>query len=77
MFFYGPSEYSKAIYYTLWSLGNIELIWYIFPVLVYCIKRNLASLIGGSASTNGFRQSGSHVNGRYFFASLAAFVNGQ
>jgi hypothetical protein len=27
-----------------WPLGNVGVIWYISPVLVYCVKKNLATL---------------------------------
>jgi hypothetical protein len=36
--FYGHSVHFKAIWYILWSF------WYIFPVLVCCTKKNLATL---------------------------------
>jgi hypothetical protein len=39
-----------AIWYTLWSL------WYIFPVLVCCAKKNLATLHSGAAILGSFSQ---------------------
>jgi hypothetical protein len=42
--FYGHLEYFTAIWYTFWPLVNVVVIWYIFPVLVYCVKKNLATL---------------------------------
>jgi hypothetical protein len=45
--FYGDLEYFKAIWYILWPLGNVVEIWYIFPVLVYFVKKNLATLLRG------------------------------
>jgi hypothetical protein len=32
-------------WYILWPFGNLVVIWYIFPVLVYFIEINLATLI--------------------------------
>jgi hypothetical protein len=32
------------IWYYLRSFGNLVAIWYIFPLLVYCVKKNLATL---------------------------------
>jgi phosphotransferase system glucose/maltose/N-acetylglucosamine-specific IIC component len=37
----GPRN--KKYWYILWPFGNFVVIWYIFPVLVYCIKKNLAT----------------------------------
>jgi hypothetical protein len=37
--------YSMAIWYILCPFGNFLIIWYIFPVLVYCTMKNLATLI--------------------------------
>jgi hypothetical protein len=42
--FYGNLVYFVAIWYILWSF------WYIFPVLVICTKKNLATLEGGGAT---------------------------
>jgi hypothetical protein len=38
-------EYITAIWYILGQSGNLMVIWYIFPVLVYCVKTNLATLL--------------------------------
>jgi hypothetical protein len=38
-------EYIKAIWYILWPFGNLLAIWYIFPILVFRVKKNLATLI--------------------------------
>jgi hypothetical protein len=35
--FYGHLVYFEIIWYTLWSF------WYIFPVLVFCTNKNLAT----------------------------------
>jgi hypothetical protein len=41
--------------HILWPFGN--LIWYIFPVLVSCLTKNLATLFGNAAMgrKNGFQ----------------------
>jgi hypothetical protein len=44
--FYGHLHYFAASWNILWPLGNVVVIWYIFPVLVYCVKKNLATLYG-------------------------------
>jgi hypothetical protein len=44
--FYGQLEYITDIWYILWPHGNLAAIWYIFPVLVYCVNKNLATLVG-------------------------------
>jgi hypothetical protein len=43
--------YFTVIWNILWPFGiffghfgNVVVIWYIFPVLVYCVKENLATL---------------------------------
>jgi hypothetical protein len=41
-------EYFTAIWYILWPYGNLVVIWYIFPCLVNCVKKNLATLVGTS-----------------------------
>jgi hypothetical protein len=46
--FCGHLEYFKAIWYILRSLGNAVAI---FPVLVCCVKKNLATLISGRKCT--------------------------
>jgi hypothetical protein len=47
--FSGHLEYFLTIWYIKWANGNFvhmyEVIWYIFSVLVYCTKKNLATLI--------------------------------
>jgi hypothetical protein len=42
---YGHLHYFKAIWNILWPLGNVVVIWNIFPVLVYFVKKNPATLI--------------------------------
>jgi hypothetical protein len=44
--FYAHLEYIMAILCILWSFGNFVVILLIFPVLVHCVKKNLATLIG-------------------------------
>jgi hypothetical protein len=55
--FYGHLEHFTAIWYMYFmairSLG-VVVIWYIFPVLVYCVKKNLATLNRNAASQIGF-----------------------
>jgi hypothetical protein len=41
----GTLEYFTAIWYILWPFGNVAAILYISPVLVYCVKKNLATLV--------------------------------
>jgi hypothetical protein len=43
--FYAHFEYNTAIWYILWPFGNFVAIWYIFPVLVFCVNKNLATLM--------------------------------
>jgi hypothetical protein len=43
--FYGHLEYIKGIWYILWPFGKLMAFWYIFPVLVYCVKKYPAALI--------------------------------
>jgi hypothetical protein len=31
-------------WHILWLVGNLVAIWYIFTVLVYCVKKHLATL---------------------------------
>jgi hypothetical protein len=38
-------EYIKAIWYILRKFGNLVAIWYLSPVLVYCVKKNQAAMI--------------------------------
>jgi hypothetical protein len=33
-----------AIWYILWPFDKFVVIWYIFPILVHCNKKNLATL---------------------------------
>jgi hypothetical protein len=33
------------IWHIVWPFGKVVVIWYIFPVLDYCIKKNLANLV--------------------------------
>jgi hypothetical protein len=40
--FFGHLEYFSSI----WSFGNLVAIWYVLPVLVYCVNKNLAILKG-------------------------------
>jgi hypothetical protein len=42
--FYGHFEYFTAIWYILWPFGIVVIIWYTFPVLVFCAMKNLATL---------------------------------
>jgi hypothetical protein len=42
--FYGHLEYFTAIWYIFGLFDNVVVIWYIFHVLVYCVKKNLATL---------------------------------
>jgi hypothetical protein len=37
--------YGHLVHYILWPFGNVLVIWYIFPALVYCAKKNLATQI--------------------------------
>jgi hypothetical protein len=41
--FYGHWKYFMAIWYILWLFGIP-----IFPILVFCTKKNLATLVAGS-----------------------------
>jgi hypothetical protein len=45
--FNGHSEYNIANWCTLWQFGNFVTIRmvYFYPILVYCVKKNLATLI--------------------------------
>jgi hypothetical protein len=51
--FYRHAVFFTAIRHILWSFGifcgdlvYFVVIWYLFPVLVYCSKKNLATLQG-------------------------------
>jgi hypothetical protein len=60
--------YINAICYILF--GNLETIWYIPPVLVYSVKKNLATLHGiGFPHLSGIRWM-------FFFTSGASFTPG-
>jgi hypothetical protein len=43
----GHLEYFTAIWYILWSFGNVVIIWYIYfsQFLVYCVKKYLVTLV--------------------------------
>jgi hypothetical protein len=38
-------EYILAIRNILWPFGNLVVIWYIFPIMENCVKKNLATLL--------------------------------
>jgi hypothetical protein len=42
----GHLGYFITIGYIKWAFGNFEVIWYIFAALVYCTKKNLATIRG-------------------------------
>jgi hypothetical protein len=44
--FYGHLEYIKAVWYIVCPYGNLGAVWFIWfsPVLVNCLKKNLATL---------------------------------
>jgi hypothetical protein len=42
--FYTHLVHFTVFWYILWTFGIFVVIWYIFPVLVFCIKKNLAPL---------------------------------
>jgi hypothetical protein len=42
--FHGHLEYIMAIWYILWPFSTLVPVWYSSPVLVYCVKNNLATL---------------------------------
>jgi hypothetical protein len=37
-------EYIVVMWYSFQSLGNFVVVWYIFPILEYCAKKNMATL---------------------------------
>jgi hypothetical protein len=37
-------DYITAIWYLSLAFGILTALWYIFPVLVHCVKKNLATL---------------------------------
>jgi hypothetical protein len=41
---YYPMVYFNSIWFSLWAFGIVFPLWYIFPVLVRCIKKILATL---------------------------------
>jgi hypothetical protein len=43
--FFGHLEYITGILYILWPFGNSVAIWYFSSVLVYCVTKNLATLV--------------------------------
>jgi hypothetical protein len=43
--FYGQLVNLTAIWYLPWQLVHFTVIWYIFPVLVCCSEKNLATLV--------------------------------
>jgi hypothetical protein len=42
--FYDHLVYFTTIWYVLLPFGTFMVIWYVFPVLVCCTKKNLATL---------------------------------
>jgi hypothetical protein len=54
--FYARLEYIAAVRYILWPFGNLVVIQYIYPVLVYCGKKNLATLEGSTVFETSSRQ---------------------
>jgi hypothetical protein len=51
--FYVNLEYCTAISYILWPFGG-NLV-YFPPFLVYCVKKNLATLIGQASRTSSMK----------------------
>jgi hypothetical protein len=43
--FCGHLEYFTVVWYILWPFCNVVVIWYFSLVLVYCVEKNLATLI--------------------------------
>jgi hypothetical protein len=43
--FYAHLEHFTVIWCILWPFGNVMVIWYISLVLVYCVEKNLATLV--------------------------------
>jgi hypothetical protein len=39
--FYGHLEYFRAIWCTLWTFGNVVVIWYMFPRFWYIVSRKI------------------------------------
>jgi hypothetical protein len=48
--FYGHVEYFTANGCFLWPFGKVVVIWYLFPVLVHCVMKNLATRLFTSHS---------------------------
>jgi hypothetical protein len=45
--FYGHLVHFTVFCYILWNIMvQFVAIWYIFPVLLFCTKKNLATLVG-------------------------------
>jgi hypothetical protein len=42
--FYGHLVHVTVFCYILWTFGMLVVSWYIFSVLVFCTKKNLATL---------------------------------
>jgi hypothetical protein len=59
--FYGHLQYFKAIWYIY---GHLAMLWYILPVLVYCAKKNLATLSKVDATVCGKKSKYSHFGGK-------------
>jgi hypothetical protein len=50
---YDNLKYLTAIWYTLWPFGiYLNVIWYIFPLLVCCTMKNLATLLRRKTPAN-------------------------
>jgi hypothetical protein len=52
--FYVHLKYILAIWYLLLAFCNLMAIWYIFPILVYYVKKNLATLFCCPASPHNY-----------------------
>jgi hypothetical protein len=52
--FYGHLVHFTVFCYILWTFSNFVVIGYIFPVLVFCTKKNLATMVArGGEQTRG------------------------
>jgi hypothetical protein len=40
----------SGICFYVWQFGNVVVIWYNFPFLVYCTKKNLATLLNNEGN---------------------------
>jgi hypothetical protein len=40
------------------GLGTLNQIWYIFPVLVFCTKKNLATLVANGSEVSATKRRG-------------------